>query len=180
MVKVTTTQVWVSISLIAIFGVGGSAMIFFSMPDSGNMVNDTKPTIVKEMPKIVESAPVVESAKAIGSVEIIREYPQTSVKELDDNFNVKTTIVKFTIPLNNTLPWGTIQGIVENPAPGHPVIIQFFKSLDETPVHVAQVDVSKNNLFEYKIRLLTIDDGKTTHIYQGDYFIQVTKVVMKQ
>ncbi len=174
MVKVTKTQVWVAISLIAIFGIGGSAMIFFSMPDNGNMVNDTKPTIVKEIPKIVESA------KATGSVEIIKEYPQTSVKELDDNFNLKTTIVKFNIPSDNTYPWGTIEGSVKNAAPGHPVIIQFFKSLDEVPVHIAQVDVSDDNSFEYKIRLLTIDDGITTHIYQGDYFIKVIKVVIRQ
>lgn len=174
MVKVTTTQVWVAISLIAIFGIGGSAMIFFSMPDSGSMVNDTKPTIVKEMPKIVESA------KATGSVEIIKKYPQTSVKELGDNFNVKTTIVKFNIPSDNKHPWGTIEGSVKNAAPGHPVIIQFFKSLDEMPVHVAQVEVADDNSFEYRIRLLTVDDGITTHIFEGNYFIKVTKVVMRQ
>lgn len=174
MVKVSTTQLWVTISLIAIFGIGGSAMIFFSMPDTGTMINDTKPTIVKEMPK------VVESAKSMESVEIIPEYPQTSVKELDDNFDVKTTIIKFTVPLDNKLPWGTVQGVIENPAPGHPVIIQFFKSLDEIPVHVAQVDVKKDNSFLYQIRLLTVDDDKITHILQGDYFIKVTKVVMKQ
>ena len=164
MVKVTTTQVWVTISLIAIFGIGGSAMIFFSMPDSGTLANDTKPIIVKDMPKIVESAPVVE------------KYPQTSQIILDDNLILDETIVTFDDPKSNKLPWGTIKGNVINPAPGHPVIIQIFESLDNGPIHVGQVNLDENGLFEYKIRVLSVDDGITTHIFEGNYFVKVTKV----
>lgn len=99
------------------------------------------------------------------------------------SFSTQDTIIEQTttylnIPANNTFPWGTIKGTVNNPAQGHPVIIQFFKSLDDSPVHVAQVDLKDDNSFEYKFRLFSIDGNVTSHIFEGDYQIKIFRTVI--
>jgi hypothetical protein len=97
--------------------------------------------------------------------------------KINDNTSIEKSTITLSIPANNTIPWGIIKGAVTDPAVGHPVIIQFFKSLDDSPVHVAQVNMNDNNTFEYKFRLLSIDDGITTHFFSGDYFIKIFKTV---
>ena len=81
------------------------------------------------------------------------------------------------IPENNTLPWGSVYGKVNDPAQGYPVIIQFFKSIDDDPIHVAQVNLKGDNSFEYKFRVLSIDDDVITHFYEGDYQVKIFKVI---
>ena len=58
---------------------------------------------------------------------------------LDDDTSLEKTVTVMNIPEDNTLPWGTVKGKINDPTQGHPVIIQFFKSVEEVPVHVAQV-----------------------------------------
>jgi hypothetical protein len=81
------------------------------------------------------------------------------------------------IPENNTLPWGTVKGKVNDPSQGYPVIIQFFKSLEEDPIHVAQVNLKGDDSFEYKFRVLSIDEGKVTNFFEGDYTVKIFKVI---
>ena len=100
--------------------------------------------------------------------------------KINDNTSIKKSTAVLKIPANNTIPWGTITGTVTNPAVGHPVIIQFFKSLDDSPVHVAQVNLNDDNTFEYRFRVFSIDDGITTHFFSGDYFIKVFSTVNTQ
>ena len=97
--------------------------------------------------------------------------------KINDNTSIKKSTITLSIPANNTTPWGIIKGDVTDPAIGHPIIIQFFKSLDDSPVHIAQVNLNDDNTFEYKFRLFSIDDGITTHFFLGDYFIKVFKTV---
>ena len=97
--------------------------------------------------------------------------------KINNNTSIEKSSITLNIPANNTIPWGIIKGNVTNPAVGHPVIIQFFKSLDDSPLHVAQVNLNDDNTFEYKFRLLSIDDGITTHFFSGDYFIKIFKTV---
>ena len=145
------------------------------MPES-NMASKVIEPELKKADEIIESPRDIKNK----SVESLTEYPITMVKKLDDNNFLHKTITGLNIPEDNTFPWGTVKGKVTNPAPGHPVIIQFFKSLDDVPVHVAQVDLNDNNTFEYQFRLLTIDDGITTHIFEGEYYIEIYKTVTKQ
>ena len=72
------------------------------------------------------------------------------------------------IPEGNALPWGTMKGKINDPTQGHPVIIQFFKSIKEDPVQVAQVDVKGDGYFECRFRVLSIDEGNVTHFFEGD------------
>lgn len=116
----------------------------------------------------------------IYSIESLAKSPKTIQKKIDDKTSIQKTITSLSIPDDNKFPWGTIQGKINNPAPGHPVIIQFFKSLDEAPVHVAQIDMNDDGTFEYKFRLFSIDDGITTNIFEGEYYVEIFKTVNNQ
>lgn len=105
------------------------------------------------------------------------ETSQTTTTKLDDEISLEKTITKMSIPQNNILPWGAVKGKVNDPSQGYPVIIQFFKSLEEDPIHVAQVSLKGDNSFEYKFRVLSIDDGKITHFFEGDYYVKIFKVI---
>lgn len=122
---------------------------------------------------VVELPPDIKNI----SIESLAESPLSIVKRVDDNTSIQKTITGLSISEDNKLPWGTVHGIVTNPAPGHPVIIQFFKSLDDAPVHVAQVDLNDDNTFEYKFRLFSINDGITTHIFDGEYYIIIFRTL---
>lgn len=114
------------------------------------------------------------------SIESLVKSPKTLITKIDDKTSILKTITALQIPEDNKFPWGAIKGKVSNPAAGYPVIIKFFKSLDETPVHLAQVDLNDDNTFEYKFRLFSIDDGITTNIFEGEYYIEVFKTVNTQ
>jgi len=105
------------------------------------------------------------------------ESSQTSVTRLDDEISLEKTIFSMNIPEDNTFPWGTIKGKVNEPVQGYPVIIQIFKSLEDDPIHVAQVSLKGDNSFEYRFRLLSIDEDKVTHFFEGDYFVKIFKVI---
>lgn len=112
------------------------------------------------------------------SVKYLSKNPQTTNTPLKDGTTSVKTIVGLIIPENNKHPWGFVEGVVSNPAPGHPVIIQIYRSLDDIPIHIAQIDVNPDNSFLYKFRVLSIDDGITTHIFEGDYYVKIFKTVI--
>ena len=90
---------------------------------------------------------------------------QTTVIRLGDKISLEKTETTMNIPETNTLPWGSVKGKVNDPAQGYPVIIQFFKSIDEDPIHVAQVNLKGDGSFEHRFRVLSIDEGKVTHFF---------------
>jgi len=102
---------------------------------------------------------------------------QTTEIKLDDETSLQKTVAIMSIPENNAMPWGAVKGKVHDPVQGYPVIIQFFKSLEEDPIHVAQVKLKGDDSFEYRFRVLSVDDGKTTNFFEGDYYVKIFKVV---
>ncbi len=110
-------------------------------------------------------------------VTIFAEQSHTTESRLDDGTSLQKTVAVMNIPEENTLPWGTVKGQISDPTQGHPVIIQFFKSIKEDPVHIAQVNVKGDGSFDYKFRILSIDEGKITHFFEGDYIVKIFKVV---
>jgi len=110
-------------------------------------------------------------------VPVFAETSQTTITQLDDEKSLQQTITIMSVPENNTLPWGTVKGTVNDPSQGYPVIIQFFKSLEEDPIHVAQVNLKGDDSFEYKFRVLSIDEGKITKFFEGDYTVKIFKVI---
>ncbi len=114
------------------------------------------------------------------SVEYLSKHPQITRTSLGDGTTQIKTLMGMTIPKDNTLPWAFVEGTVSNAAPGHPVIVQIFKSLDDIPIHVAQVDLNDDNSFAYKFRVYSVIDGVANHLYEGDYFVKTFKTVITQ
>ncbi|MEE9339585.1 MAG: hypothetical protein V3U87_16040 [Methylococcaceae bacterium] len=112
------------------------------------------------------------------TVAYLSEHPQITRTSLGDGTTQIKTLMGMTIPKDNTLPWAFVEGTVANAAPGHPVIVQIFKSLDDVPIHVAQVDLDEANSFSYKFRVYSLIDGVANHLYEGDYFVKTFKVVI--
>jgi len=139
------------------------------MPES----NMASKVVEPELKKTDESFQDIKNK----SVKSLTQFPLTLIKKLDDGNSLQKTITGLNIPADNKFPWGTVQGKVTNPAPGYPVIIKFFKSLDDVPVHIAQVDLNDDNTFAYQFRLLSIDDGITTRIFDGEYYVEIFKTV---
>ena len=99
---------------------------------------------------------------------------------LDATTSIEKTTLQISISPDNTLPWAFVNGVVENPVEGHPVIIQFFdESSGDEPMHVTQVDVEEDGSYEYKFRVRDVDleTGKATNIFEGDYIVKIFKVV---
>lgn len=114
------------------------------------------------------------------SAKNLKDIPHITLKKLDNNLVLESTTVAFNIPGDNTHPWGYISGKVVNPAPGHPVIIQLFKSLEGDPIHLGQIDLNDDNSFEYKFRVLSINGDDVIRHYKGDYFVKIFKTVKRQ
>ena len=101
--------------------------------------------------------------------------PQTEYIPLNGIIGLEKTSVMFHVPEENSLPWGFVEGKIANPVEGYPVIIQILKGDDA--VHFAQTDVKEDGSYEYKFRVLNIDNDKVNKIFDGDYHVTIFKVV---
>ena len=70
---------------------------------------------------------------SLSDMSAFAESSQTTVVRLDDEISLEKTETTMIIPESNTLPWGSVKGKVNDPAQGYPVIIQFFKSIEDDP-----------------------------------------------
>ena len=133
--------------------------------------------VIKSPPEIIPDKIKAKESIKNDSNNGLTGLPQTGLIKIDDNLSLEKTLVFLSVSENNQHPWGIVKGQVKNPAPGYPVVIQFFKSIDGDPIHVAQVELGDDNSFEYQFRILSIDEGITTHYFQGDYYIKIFKTV---
>jgi hypothetical protein len=99
----------------------------------------------------------------------------TTVLSTNDGIQLTKTVVPMTISSENTMPWGFIEGAVENHAEGYPVILQIYQN--DQPVHFAQTDVNDNGTYEYKFRARNIDGYNVVTVYEGDYEVKIFKSV---
>ena len=99
----------------------------------------------------------------------------TTVLSTNDGIQLTETIVTMSISSDNTLPWGFIEGSVENYAEGYPVIVQIYQN--DEPVHFAQTDVNEDGTYEYKFRAKNIDGDNIVNVYDGDYEVKIFKSV---
>ena len=93
----------------------------------------------------------------------------------DDVSVLEETTIQMSIPSDNDIPWGFVEGKIASPARDHPVIIQIYK--EDIPVHFAQVPVNDDGSYQYKFRVLDVTDNKTTRIFEGDYTVKIFKVI---
>ena len=101
--------------------------------------------------------------------------PQTEYIPLNGMIGIEKTSIMFHAPEENSLPWGFVEGKIASSVAGYPVIIQIFK--DDEAVHFAQTDVNEDGSYEYKFRVLNVESGQTTKLYDGDYQVTIFKVV---
>ena len=99
----------------------------------------------------------------------------TTVLSTNDGIQLTETIVTMSIPSDNTLPWGFIEGNVENYAEGYPVIVQIYQNNE--PVHFAQTNVTEDGTYEYKFRARNIDGDNIVNVYEGDYEVKIFKSI---
>ena len=102
-------------------------------------------------------------------------FAETSLTPINSSIGLEKTVVPFSAPKDNKLPWGFVEGKVANPVEGHPVIIQIFKNGE--PVHFAQTPVKEDGSYEYKFRVRDFTGTKVTRIFEGDYVVKIFKVV---
>ena len=105
------------------------------------------------------------------------ESNQITVTPINAEVSLEKTTTTMSVPQDNTLPWGTIRGEASDVAERYPIIIQFYQG--EDPVHFAQVDSKGDGSYEYKFRVRNLDSntGEFVNVFQGDYTVQIYKVI---
>jgi len=101
----------------------------------------------------------------------------TTVTPINDKVSLKKIVIPMDIPQDNTFPWGSVRGQASEVAERYPIIIQIFKG--EDPIHFAQVDPKGDGSFEYKFRIRNVDadTGEVTNIFEGQYTVNIFKVI---
>ena len=99
----------------------------------------------------------------------------TTVLSTNDGVQLTKTVVPMSIPSDNTMPWGFIEGTVENHAEGYPVILQIYQN--DEPVHFAQTDVNEDGTYEYKFRARNVDGNNVVTVYEGNYEVKIFKSI---
>ena len=99
----------------------------------------------------------------------------TTVLSTNDGVQLTETVVTMSVSADNTLPWAFVEGVVENHAEGHPVIVQIYQN--DEPIHFAQTDVNEDGTYEYKFRAKNIDGDKVVNVYEGDYEVKIFKSI---
>ena len=99
----------------------------------------------------------------------------TTVISSNDGIQLTKTVIPMHISSDNTLPWGFIEGTVDNHAEGYPVVLQIYQNGEA--VHFAQTDVNEDGTYEYKFRAKNVDGDNLVNIYEGDYEVKIFKSV---
>jgi hypothetical protein len=108
----------------------------------------------------------------------------TSITPIDATTGLEKTIITFTVPEDNTYPWGYIEGKIKNHVPNHPVIIQIYDNddLDVTgnnigAVHFTQTNVDGDGSYDYRFRISDNQDGNVVNFFEGQYTVKIFSVV---
>ena len=99
----------------------------------------------------------------------------TTVISTINGIQLTQTVVPMIISSDNTMPWGFIEGTVDNHAEGYPVIVQIYQN--DEPIHFAQTDVNEDGTYEYKFRARNIDGDNVVNVYEGDYEVKIFKSI---
>ena len=112
------------------------------------------------------------------------ENTNTTISPIDATIGVEKTTLTFSVPQDNSLPWGFVEGKIENHVPQYPVIIQIFDNNELEfngnnigAVHFAQTDVTQDGSYEYRFRVSDNQDGNVINFFEGQYTVKIFKVV---
>jgi len=103
-----------------------------------------------------------------------------TVTPINEEISLEKIVTTMSIPQDNKLPWAIVKGMASDYVERYPVIIQFYKG--EDPVHFAQVDVKGDGSYEYKFRIRNVDNdtGEVINIFEGQYTVNIFKVIHNQ
>ena len=99
----------------------------------------------------------------------------TNVISTNNGVQLTQTNVSMTIPSDNTMSWGFVEGTIENHAEGYPVIVQIYQN--DEPVHFAQTNVNEDGTYEYKFRARNLDGNNVVNVYEGNYEVKIFKSI---
>ena len=99
----------------------------------------------------------------------------TNVISTNNGVQLTETVVAMSISSDNTMPWGFVEGAIENHSEGHPVILQIYQNYE--PVHFAQTSVNEDGTYEYKFRVKNVDGNNVVNVYEGDYEVKIFKSI---
>ena len=102
--------------------------------------------------------------------------PQTEIIPLNGLIGIEKTQILFHASSDNTLPWGFVEGIIANPVDDYPVIIQIYDESGKA-FHFAQTNVNEDGSYEYKFRVSSFDGVQSTNVFEGNYIVEIFKVV---
>ena len=100
----------------------------------------------------------------------------TEIIPLNGEIGIEKTILLLHASPDNTLPWGFVEGKIDNHVSSYPVIIQIYDD-DGDASHFAQTDVEEDGSYEYQFRVRNVDNGEVINIFEGDYIVKIFKVV---
>ena len=134
------------------------------------------------MNKSVNTIALVTAAVLIGSLMSTstsfadEQESQTEIISIDGTIGIEKTTLSLFAPSDNTLPWGFVEGKIPNHVSDYPVIIQIYDSEGDA-VHFAQTNVEDDGSYEYRFRVLSINDNQVIKIFEGDYSVKIFKVI---
>lgn len=134
------------------------------------------------MNKSVNTIALVTAAVLIGSLMSTstsfadEQESQTEIISIDGTIGIEKTTMSLFAPSDNILPWGFVEGKILNHVSDYPVIIQIYDSEGDA-VHFAQTNVEDDGSYEYRFRVLSINDNQVIKIFEGDYSVKIFKVI---
>jgi len=100
----------------------------------------------------------------------------TQIIPIDGTIGIEKTVVTLHASSDNKLPWGFVEGKITNHVSEYPVIIQIYDNEGEA-IHFAQTNVEEDGSYEYRFRVLSMDNDEMIKIFEGDYTVNIFKVV---
>lgn len=134
------------------------------------------------MNKSVNTIALVTAAVLIGSLMSTstsfadEQESQTEIISIDGTIGIEKTTMSLFAASDNILPWGFVEGKILNHVSDYPVIIQIYDSEGDA-VHFAQTNVEDDGSYEYRFRVLSINDNQVIKIFEGDYSVKIFKVI---
>ena len=110
------------------------------------------------------------------SISSVDAETNTEIIPLGGDIGIEKTTLSLYASPDNTLPWGFVEGKIANHVSSYPVIIQIYDD-DGDATHFAQTDVEEDGSYEYRFRVLNVDNGEVINIFEGNYVVKIFKVV---
>lgn len=112
-------------------------------------------------------------------------FAEPNFETISGSIRIEITTIQMHISEDNALPWGYVEGKIENSATDYPVVIHISKNdkfdveSDNTTVvkeHFAIIEVNDDGTYHYKFRIINVD-GNSVSKFEGDYTVEIIKTV---